>query len=499
MHTATQTFFKKHKILIIIFLIALLARSALFFINFHANDYDLIPTIKGDDGYYELSRGLLLGHGFSWDAEPPFSPNPLRPPVWPLFIAAILYLFKSYWMVLFAQILIGSIIPLLGMHIVNKVIPSMKMSIIVGVLLALEPYSILFSSILYTETFFIFLFFIFLLFFLDYFKNNTYRNIIWAALFLGLATLTKPTVQYLPVAIPFFMLWHFRKNITREVIMQIAVFIGIFMLTIAPWLYRNYKEFGVVGMSAQPAFNLYVYLVPSVLSIENKTSFAEEYKEFVKEDGFDENTITLSNSDYFTSQSVAILKQHPLSLLKSTVNSSVAFFTHDGILTVLMYAGHTPSAYLSKPAAFLLFDSPSEFWEIFKKMITSPLVLVLLGRIIWIIITFAAFFGAARLFMEKKLGILPVLALFLIAYFAATTAINGLGVNARFRMPVNLFIFMFAACGYLHAIRYIKGTKPFVPTSLGRHEKLRFARLLRRSSLVGIKIFTTKKRSPESL
>ena len=163
------------------------------------------------------------------------------------------------------------------------------------------------------------------------------------------------------------MLWHFRKNITREVIMQIAVFIGIFMLTIAPWLYRNYKEFGVVGMSAQPAFNLYVYLVPSVLSIENKTSFAEEYKEFVKEDGFDENTITLSNSDYFTSQSVAILKQHPLSLLKSTVNSSVAFFTHDGILTVLMYAGHTPSAYLSKPAAFLLFDSPSEFWEIFKR------------------------------------------------------------------------------------------------------------------------------------
>ena len=184
--------------------------------------------------------------------------------------------------------------------------------------------------------------------------------------------------------------------------MQIAVFIGIFMLVIVPWLYRNYKEFGVVGMSAQPAFNLYVYLVPSVLSIENKTNFAQELKEFVRKDGFDENTITLANSDYFISRSVEILKQHPLSLLKSAVNSSVAFFTHDGMLTVLMYAGHVPSAYLSKPAVFLLFDSPSEFWGIFKKMIMSPLVLVLLGRIIWIIITFAALYGAAHVCSWRK-------------------------------------------------------------------------------------------------
>ena len=456
MRTAILNFFKKHKILIIIFLIALFVRSALFFINFHANDYDLIPTIKGDDGYYELSRSLLEGRGFTGDIESPFSPNPLRTPIWPLVIATLLYFFKSYWAVVFAQILIGSVIPLLGMRIVNKVIPSIKISVIVGLLLALEPYSILFSFIFYTETFFIFLFFIFLLFFFEYFKNSTYRNIIWAGLFLGLATLTKPTVQYLPIVIPFFILWHFRKNITKELVTQTAVFIGIFMLIIAPWLYRNYKEFGVVGMSAQPAFNLYVYLVPSVLSIENKTSFAEELKEFVRKDRFDENTITLANSDYFISRSVEVLRQHPVALLKSAVNSSVAFFTHDGMLTVLMYAGHTPSAYLSKPALFLLLDSPVKFWGVLKNITMSPLVAVLLGRIIWIIMTFAALYGALWLFISKKLGILLVFALFLIAYFMATTAINGLGVNARFRMPVNIFIFMFAVYGYLNMIEYAK-------------------------------------------
>lgn len=451
-----KNLFQKYKVAIMIFLIALIAHSALFFINFNYEQRDLVSTIRGDDGYFEISRNIVEGKGFTGEAEPPFSPNALRPPVYPFFIAGILLLFGSYWAVLIMQLLISAVIPVLGMNIAGKVIQSNIIAILVGILLALEPLSALLSSIFYTETLFIFLFFIFLLFFFNYFKDASYRNIIWSSLFLGLATLVKPTVQYLPIIIPFFIIWHFHKVISKKLILQIITFIILFIITISPWLYRNYKEFGVFGMSAQPAFNLYVYLVPSVLSIENNTSFAVEHQKFVRREGFDENTITLSNSDYFINQSVEILKQYPLSLLKSAVNSSVAFFTHDGILTVLMHAGYAPSAYLSKPAIFLLFDSPSEFWEIFKKMIRSPLVLVLFGRVIWIIITFAAIFGAVRLFIKKKLGILGIFALFLIAYFVATTAINGLGVNARFRMPVNLFIFMFAVYGCLSMINYIK-------------------------------------------
>jgi hypothetical protein len=33
-------------------------------------------------------------------------------------------------------------------------------------------------------------------------------------------------------------------------------------------------------------------------------------------------------------------------------------------------------------------------------------------------------------------------------YFAETTSINGLGVNARFRVPVEVFIFSFAVYGF---------------------------------------------------
>lgn len=449
-------FFKKHKIAIIIFLIALVAHSALFFVNFSNEQYELVSTIRGDDGYFEISRNLTEGKGFTGEVEPPFSPNPLRPPVYPFFIAGILLLFGSYWAVLIIQLLISAVIPILGMNIVNKVIQSNKIAISVGVLLAIEPFSALLSSIFYTETLFIFLFFLFLIFFFNYFKNSSYRNIIWASLFLGLATLVKPTVQFLPIVIPLFILWHFRKAISKKLIMQLVIFIVLFMITISPWLYRNYKEFGVVGMSAQPAFNLYVYLVPSVLSIENKTNFSTELEKFIRKEEFKVSDITLTTSKYYISESLNILKKYPISIIKSIGTSLVTFFTHDGILTVLQHAGFDPIVSLSKPALFLLFNSPNELFGVFKELIATPAALVFFGRITWIILTLTALWGVLNMIIKKRIDALGAFAIFLILYFAGTSVIGGLGVNARHRMPINIFIFTFAIYGFLNIAKKVK-------------------------------------------
>lgn len=454
-----KVFFSKYKLELIIFLIAILARTFLFFINFEHSDYNLIPTIKGDDGYYELSRGLLDGHGFSWDAQEPFSPNPLRPPVYPLFIAGILYVFKSYWAVLVAQILVGSMIPVLGMRIATKIVNSQKIATIVGLLLALEPFSVLLSVIFYTETVFTFLFFLFFIFFVDYMQKGTHRAIIWSAVFLGLATLVKPTVQYIPIIIPFFILWHFWGNISKKILAHIGIFFALFMLIISPWLYRNYVEFGVVGMSAQPAFNLYIYLVPSVLSIEKNIDFNGAQELFLRKDKFDESTITLATSDYFTSRSLEILKQYPVALLQSIMTTAVTFFTHDGLLTVLQHAGYTPTNRLPYPALFMLVHEPIELISSIKSMIISPMGLVLFGRIAWVIITGFFIFGAFRFFRREKFNHIAVFAIFLVAYFCATTAINGLGVNARFRIPVNVFIFTFALYGYFSLLKDARAHK----------------------------------------
>ena len=73
-------FLRKYKVEIVIFILALFARSILVSINLYANDYNIVNTIHGDDGYYEISQGILSGNGFTGFSNYPFSPNPLRPP-----------------------------------------------------------------------------------------------------------------------------------------------------------------------------------------------------------------------------------------------------------------------------------------------------------------------------------------------------------------------------------------------------------------------------------
>lgn len=449
-------FVKKYKFEFLIFFVAVFTRAILFFINFEHNDRLLIPTIKGDDGYFELSRGLLAGHGFSWDETEPFSPNPLRPPVYPMFIAGILYIFGSYWAVLLIQALVGSLVPVLGMRLADILFSSRAISITVGFLLALEPYAVLLSVIFYTETLFTFLFFLALLFFLRYMQVPSVRSVVWSGVFLGLATLVKPTIQYVPLVIPFFMAWRFWRSAPKKVLVHIGIFLGVFMLVITPWIYRNYAEFGVPGMSAQPAYNLYVYLAPSVLAIEKGIGFATAQELFFsKEGGIPESSITLATADYFTERATAVFFEYPASLARSFFVTLITFFTHDGMLTVLQYAGQKPAFYLSHPALFMLFNDFQGLFQAMQEMVVDPIGLVLLGRFAWVIITGFFFFGVWRLMKTGTMTPSIAFILFLVAYFAVTTAINGLGVNARFRIPVNVFIFSVAVYGCIEAGRYV--------------------------------------------
>src|SRR3989344_913914 len=102
--------FLRNRPIFAIFLLALFVRVVLFWFIFSNADYNLVESIKGVDGYYRLSENLLAGNGFSFDSETPYLPNPLRPHVYPIFIASLVYIFQSYWAVLIAQLLIGSFI-----------------------------------------------------------------------------------------------------------------------------------------------------------------------------------------------------------------------------------------------------------------------------------------------------------------------------------------------------------------------------------------------------
>lgn len=439
-------FFRKYKIEIVIFILALLARSILFSINLHANDYNILNTIHGDDGYYEISQGILSGYGFTGELKYPNSPNPLRPPLWPYMIAFIVWIFGNYWAVAIFEIIIGSLIPVLGFIIAKRLFGNNKIALGTGIMMALEPYSVLLSSLLYSETIFTFLFLIFVYFLIKYFENRTDRNLIWMVVFMSLATIAKVTIQYIPIVLVIVIAFVSYKESKKINWKAVIIVFGIFYLFIFPWLYRNYAEFGKIGMSAQPAFNLYVYLVPTVLSIDNQTSFADEHMKFVRKGNFDENNINLANGEYYTKIAVAILLDHKFALIKSGLTTLVTFFTHDGLVTILQNA-HIILQGSGKPALSMLLDNPLNFIKYVILNSGGFGLLIIVTRVVWIIVTGFFFFGVYRYLKWNRLSPSIFMVLFLVAYFALTTAINGLGVNARFKVPILVFIFSFALYG----------------------------------------------------
>jgi 4-amino-4-deoxy-L-arabinose transferase-like glycosyltransferase len=397
----------------------------------------LIDTIHGDDGYYELSQSIMQGDGM---AE-----NPLRPPLWPGTIALIASV-VGYWGVLIFQFSIASLIPILGMRLAGVLIGE-KYEKYVGWLMVISPYTILLSFILYSETAFTFLFLSSLIFLFSYIDDKKTKFIVLSSVFLGLSTLVKPTVQFFPIIIPIALLFIFRKEINKKILYQLFLYVAIFLLILAPWFYRNYRVFGVWGIGAQPAFNLYIYLVPTVLSLDNNTNFKTEYEKFVKKDGFDETTINLTTSDYFKDKALEEIRNHKVALIKSIFITVITFFTHDGMLTFLQYCGLTLTNIISKPMILLLAE-PVELLSTVWAYAKTPAIFIILMRLAWFAISALFIFGIYKYF--RKIGAKPLflLSIMIVMYFAATTSINGLGVNARFRVPVEVFIFSFAVYGF---------------------------------------------------
>jgi 4-amino-4-deoxy-L-arabinose transferase-like glycosyltransferase len=437
-------FFKQYRIEIIIFIFALSVRLIFFAVCLHADNGNLINVIHGQDGGFEISHNLLVGNGFSGDLNPPFNPQPYRTILYPLFLATLLYISGgSYLFTTIIQILISSAFPLLGMKIARHITRDSKIPVVTGILLAIVPYQILFSFIFYSEALFSFIFGIFLITFLSFVRNPSMRYAVWSGFLLGLATLIKPTVEYLPFICIAFLLWHFRGFLKKELLLKFFAFALFFILAISPWLYRNYHEFGSVSLSSAQAFNLYTVLVPSVLAIHNGSSFADEQaSRIIKSYG-----ITLANADFYTKSAIAELKKYPLDLMKLSGITVVAFFTHDGMLTFLQNVHVVPQSYLSKPAILLFLTDPLSFSKVVWNYLGTPMLFVFLGRLFWILVSLFFFYGVYGIIRSKKLSPEILFLLIIVGYFLLTTLVVGLSVNARFRMPVEPILLAVACVG----------------------------------------------------
>lgn len=451
-----MSFIRAHKIEIGIFLLALIVRLFYFGLALHTHDWNLINTSKASDGYFNISQNLLHDNGFSSETIAPFTQNSFRVPLQPYFLAWSAGLVGSYWLPLILTILMSCLFPLFAMGFARYISSSQMVVLGTGIFLALEPFSILSSILFYSETLFMLFLFISIYYLFQYFERKKFLNLLFSSAFLGFATLTRPVTEYLPFLIAVLLIWEARTHLTKDILLRTGAYILVFFVILSPWLFRNKAEFGVFALTPQTGVNLYANLLPSVLSIEQGTSYDTEYTKLQALGVSGPNETDVAEAHGYTNRAIQLLLEHPTALALTIGTVEIAFFTHDGMLNVLKLLEVKPDLSLGTSALFLLLHDPLKLLWFIGHYLSSPVILVLLMRIVWIIVTLCFFVGVVRYTQKKGLTPYALTMLTIIAYMALTTIIVGLTVNARYRLPVEALIIPFALYGFMYLKTRIK-------------------------------------------
>lgn len=438
-------------ILLIVFITALTLRVALEPIPFYSAEPFAQQRVSFD-GYYEISQNLFAGNGFTTKQSVPYAPDSERAPLYPYFLAALSALFGDPKLIFLVQALIGSASAILACLIARQFL-SPAYALATGLLAALEPYTAYVAGVFFTETLFLFLFLAALYTFLGYLKERTATHIAMCGFLFGMAALVRPTVQYLPLALLIIM-WLSHKRFDKKLLREGVIFIIIFLAVLSTWSIRNYTTFGSVQISDSLYKSLYGYLAPSSIALERGLGYQAAADEMFAKYGVREDEVSFSNAREMRTLALSELKRHPIGFAESVGVTMWAFFTHDAYTSMLENLGFAVS--FSHPAISELVSHPSEAFAFLKTASRGVGWIPIAGRLFWILTSLLALVGT--LLWARVRGITPELLLIvgIIAYFALTTIVVGLGVTGRYRIPVNplLFILALYALEYFFSKRY---------------------------------------------
>lgn len=239
-------------------------------------------AIVGWDGWEYLSyaRSILAGTSDAYVTHL----NSIRPPFYPLFLAGCSLVTTS--VVPFVQVLqslLGAALVALAFRTV-RLVACARGALAAAALIAFCPHLIFLSAFLYTETVFAFFLWAGLYCYVRAVIPGTPRAaslLAMAAVLLGCAALTRPTVLALAPVMAVMLLLGPEFRLARELpaaARRFLVFAGVFAVVVAPWMLRNlavHNEFTLAPRHG--AFILAFGNAPQLLGVYEAETVDEYY------------------------------------------------------------------------------------------------------------------------------------------------------------------------------------------------------------------------------
>lgn len=333
---------KKPYFIFLIFIIPIIIGS-LFFI------YYFDKPLGGDALEYDLlGWNLAQGNGYSLSANAPYEPTMSREPFYPFFLACLYTLFgHRIFVVYIVQILLFSITCIFSFLIAKEIFGE-KIAKYSVLLTALCPTLVNYAMLLYSENVFIFLFILTIYFFIRaYVNNRDTKWFIFSGFLLGLTTLCKGIMSFFFVFFIILIYLNVKSFIgfLKGYALKIILFLLIFLITVSPWIIRNYNLFGILNLNPQGSWVLLgrtyrsnypieklkasaVYyfseylgskLYPNVFSPAKDAMLEQGHLLIQREKQLQEQGLTLREiRDIFRKEAAYLIKKHPFRFIFTT-------------------------------------------------------------------------------------------------------------------------------------------------------------------------------------
>lgn len=433
---------------VLVFALALGIRLLLISVapQHHIDNYWL--GFDGED-YVNEAQNILDGNGFSRVTEPPFVPDTLKTPLYPLVLAGIYLLTGSFASILILQAVLSSLIPIVVMRTAQFVVKSRRIILGIGLFFVFEPHLIFCTTFFGTEGIAVVLvaWGIYEVMALLY-ADRPHVHGLRAALAFGLATLARPITYYLPLLlVPFLTLYGYSQGRLSETMRAIGIFVAVFTIVISPWVVRNYVVFGVADMSTASWFNIYTRLAATVQSIDTGDDFYTSFQKLLNElslRGYIQHPPPVHEmeiqdprfSPILQQESLRVIREHPSAFIKYLATVPVSVLTQSNLL------GYTtsfvpfeydrpkfsPTLYASQYGIVALIDEVAPY-------LIGPYAAPYLVRVFYMVVFILACVGTLILWLRNER--FAALFLFgLIVYLVALTAVAGAQIGDRHRAPL---------------------------------------------------------------
>jgi len=457
-------FINKRVLLIII--LALLMRFTIF--PFIIQHQERMFTIGDAYQYDAMARNMIENHKFR-DSEQISYDDPihkilikgdaklfdaLRPPVYPLFLAGVYFIFgyKPY-IAIIIQIFLSSLTCVL-VYKIGKLFIDENIGFIAGLLLALDFPTAVYTNLLLAEILFIFLSLLSIYFILRFFKEKKKLYLGYSAVLLGVSALCRPIIQYFIILMLLVFFIISRKDIKKGII-NCFIYLSIFLAIIFPWALRNYITYGGFKLSTIQGYNLLFFNAAYLKSYQKAGGY--DYVDDIRKE------LKMKMDKIFMKESVTSPFEKSKLCQKEALKK---IFAHPRIYAKLHFIGimkmfATPTfplserifgiplddsaataagkGFLTKNFGKALKDSINFFIQNWKALLYLPALILYL-----IFLYLVAVYGLYQVLKERRFLFLYSLFLLVILYNALIIGIVG---TARLRIPLMPYIDLIAAYG----------------------------------------------------